>query len=519
MSNLYMVIHRARVWLYVYVIALTAVWAVVSLWRPFGWDQGIFAWVGDTIYRGGLPYRDAWDIKGPFALYVYAWVEFLFGRNLWGVRVLDLVLLLFAASTLGIYVRSLTNAAIGKWAALLFALWYASGSYWHTAQPDGWIAILMLTAVVLLVMVSDDWYWIAPGWAGFVVGCAILLKPLYGVFVPVVLAAILVRTPRRRRSTALSLGLFSAGLVVPVAACAGWFMAHGAWRDLVQVWLLYPLTHYAGEGVFAPQAQLQGVVEFLVSGEVIAVMLPLVGLGIFALWGQNRAHTIVIVLWLLTAALCVIVQNRFFKYHWVLVYPPVAVFCASGFYAIFKEQTEPRAFPTIMGVPTLRALGAALLLVLILHCTIRPALETVNWLAFVMQRVSTAQYYAGFGIPGNDMQAAEYIRARTNDQDRIVVWGWSIAISYLAGRQSVSRFGYSMPLLMGETTDVCNSYRQEFMAAVKATPPKYIVVGPLSDVILRKHYELEDFPEFAGFIASNYMQETQFGDLHLFRRR
>ena len=33
--------------------------AVATLWWPFGWDQGIFAWIGGVIAAGGAPYRDA----------------------------------------------------------------------------------------------------------------------------------------------------------------------------------------------------------------------------------------------------------------------------------------------------------------------------------------------------------------------------------------------------------------------------------------------------------------------------
>ena len=64
---------------------------------PFGLDQGIFAWVGDTVLRGGWPYRDAWEIKGPVTHFFYALAQALFGRDVWGLRVLDLSLLAEAA--------------------------------------------------------------------------------------------------------------------------------------------------------------------------------------------------------------------------------------------------------------------------------------------------------------------------------------------------------------------------------------------------------------------------------------
>ena len=46
-------------------LALLAAWAAIYLSWPFGQDQSAFAWVADAILRGGLPYRDAWEVKGP----------------------------------------------------------------------------------------------------------------------------------------------------------------------------------------------------------------------------------------------------------------------------------------------------------------------------------------------------------------------------------------------------------------------------------------------------------------------
>ncbi len=65
--------------------------AAGSLFYPFGRDQGIFAWVADQIVAGGVPFRDAWDQKGPATHYTYALIQLVFGRGLWGVRVFDLL--------------------------------------------------------------------------------------------------------------------------------------------------------------------------------------------------------------------------------------------------------------------------------------------------------------------------------------------------------------------------------------------------------------------------------------------
>ena len=73
------------------------VWALCSLTWPPGLDQGNAAWVGDTIQRGGMPYRDAWDIRGPGYYYLFALAQSLSGREVWGARVVDLSLLALGA--------------------------------------------------------------------------------------------------------------------------------------------------------------------------------------------------------------------------------------------------------------------------------------------------------------------------------------------------------------------------------------------------------------------------------------
>ena len=59
-------------WLLFAALCLVRLPAVV---QPLGPDQGIYAYVGQTIIEGGLPYRDAWDQKPPglHAFYAVMW--------------------------------------------------------------------------------------------------------------------------------------------------------------------------------------------------------------------------------------------------------------------------------------------------------------------------------------------------------------------------------------------------------------------------------------------------------------
>ena len=163
--------------LYFGLAALAAVWATASLSWPFGWDQGILAWVGDVIHQGGMPYRDAWDIKGPLAYYVYALAQWLFGKNLWGIRLLDLAFLAASTAVLGRVVSDLADSVIARWACLIFILWYGSGSFWHTAQPDGWASMMILIGMAPFMKASGRLTVKSLVMSGLLVGCAALIKP------------------------------------------------------------------------------------------------------------------------------------------------------------------------------------------------------------------------------------------------------------------------------------------------------------------------------------------------------
>ncbi|MDP9349243.1 MAG: hypothetical protein M3P24_08905, partial [Gemmatimonadota bacterium] len=82
--------------------------------------------MADVILAGGLPYRDAWEVKGPLAYYLVALGNLAFGRNYWGIRLFDL--LIIGVGTLPMYrfLRHFIPASFSLAGVGLFLLWYAA---------------------------------------------------------------------------------------------------------------------------------------------------------------------------------------------------------------------------------------------------------------------------------------------------------------------------------------------------------------------------------------------------------
>src|SRR5262245_17341171 len=97
----------------------TACWGIASISYPMGFDQGRIASIGDVIVRGGRPYRDGFDLKGPLTFYLFAFVQALAGRVMWGVRILDLGLLIASAVCFrSVLKRMQVSDTISRWLAL-----------------------------------------------------------------------------------------------------------------------------------------------------------------------------------------------------------------------------------------------------------------------------------------------------------------------------------------------------------------------------------------------------------------
>lgn len=502
---------------------LVGAWALSSLWYPFGWDQGIIAWVGATILDGGMPYRDAFDLKGPAAYYVFALAQWVFGHNLWGIRVLDLVGLAASGWLIAAVVRRYTDRRTASWAAALFALWFAGLTFWHTAQPDGFAAMLLCLGVLPLLLEDrgDDGGALRAGlaraaWSGVAIGVTVAIKPHYAAFLAVpalYYATALRRTPTRAIGRIAAAGLGSVATIVAVAA---WFAYRGALDELVEVHLLYNAQAYSSGATLAVGQRLRGLFEYVLTGEVFVVLLPAVLLGVVRLARRDRVATATLGAWAALALAGVVLQNKFFDYQWIPIFPPLVIFGVIGLRSALASVAPTPGVPDARGSISV-GLGHALFLVVLVHASIQPAFEVANWASYVVGLRDKEAYYDTFGVPGADLRMVEHIEANSEPEDRLIVLGWNLEILYMTDLPTVSRLAFSLPVWMGEGTALREEYREELMRDLRATPPELIVVAEQAEPLIGRPVSLDDFRAFSDYLAERYRPEVEFGPLALYR--
>lgn len=447
---------------------------------PFGRDQGAFACVADVIARGGVPYRDVWEMKPPGIFYLF-WASFaVFGRSTLAPRLLDLLWTLATGVTIWALGRRLLSSWVGMAGAFFFLVRYVAGhSFWNTTQCEGF-ASLPLTLAALMLLAAEER---RSGWraaaCGALVALAVLLKFTLAIFLLLPCTALLAAQreplrPRLARGASYLLGCLAA-----LAGAAVLLWQAGALSDMVEIVLLWN-AKYSGLEVpaaYAPSLPYQ-TVKFLV-GTPHSLLFPIGLLALVGVAGLARGREAGRMRWLLptwavTMMAAVWIQGKYYTYHWLPLLPPLGLLAGEGLntvWLLLRRATSPRAALSlyIVGLlAVLTALGAAYWS--FLKWPVGYALGAVPRDSF--QRAFDRYGRGDFSLSA-DRKVAAFLKRHTPADAPTFIWGFEPLVYYLAERPPASRFIYNVPLVTEWSPP---EWRQELVRDLVQKRPRYVFV-------------------------------------------
>ena len=222
----------------------------------------------------------------------------------------------------------------------------------------------------------------------------------------------------------------------------------------------------------------------------------------------------------------VLIQAKFFWYHFLAVLPFLAILGGKGLtdIAFWLGEGQRRVGTAAAMV----AIGLVLLL-------LTPAVTGES----LQQWRGVAEYFGGpakrsayndqFGPYGGgtfsylaDDQVARYVNQRTKPGETIYIYGYDALIYLLSQRDSASRFFYVFPVIATWTPP---SWRAEWINELETKTPRYILIqanegapwitGLHEDTA---HYAAHD-EDLQRLLSANYDLETTIEDFTLYRRR
>jgi hypothetical protein len=558
--------------------AAAALLLLPSLLYPFGRDQGVFTDVAQVLLRGGVPYRDVWDIKPPGIYALYTAIVGLFGPRIVAIRAVDLALQAATAAALYMLGRTL----LGSGPAALGALWYAAlylrCGYWGMAQAEGFANLPTLLALLLWLA---GWRARRPTWmlsAGILAGSAALLKfpaVLPCAAAPAFAALCELRGKRRFRPLLAGVLLMAAGAALPVLVTILLMRMTGAWDAYldIQRGFVAPYTHIAyGRATW----WTRGWSDTWGFAKASAVPCVLAAVGALTVArAAGPAERSVLFWWLAAAWVAVWSQGKFFQYHWIPVLMPLGMLAGAGLWAVVEAMSARHAVaPGVPSVETaagksqsppsrtensvreggLCALLAREFIRRVARAAGRCRSDTAGasrrsagigllvlfawslvgqWPSYrdgwrVVSGVLPRRVYdARFGRPFQgdysylaDVWAAEYVQATTRPGDGVFIWGFEPLVYVLSGRRPPTRFHFAVPLVSPWAPQ---AWRRELLRDLAAQPPALFLV--LQDDAIPwasgrtddSRRQLAQFPELDAFLHRHYRFERQIEHFRLFR--
>jgi len=418
-------------------------------------DEAFLATQAQVINGGGRLYEDVVDRKPPVVPYVYAAMFRATGsEGLASVRVLAIGAHVVTALLLAAIARRRWGYEAAFAAAVLYLV--ASGGLVLEDSQAANFEVFMLPLMCASVLFADRGRVVASGVA---VGFATLAKQVgAATLLPL---AYLAWTRARLRGLAL-VGIGFGATVLVSAVLFGWseflfwvFTDTGGYLDASDSLSLALKRGAAGFGVFL--------------GANLGALL-LIGFAV-----RRQRDNLDLWLWVASAIVAVAAGFRFFGHYFLQLAPPVTLLAAS---AIPDAARRLRAASATLAAASVAVFTTMALL----------------WDPNVLPRYD---------------RIAAAIDARTTPADHIFVWGHFPQLYWASDTRPATRFltsGFLTGFSGGRATQhVGRQYAvdgawDDFEADLVAHPPALIV-----DASIGTSFAIERFPEFASFVAADYV--------------
>lgn len=439
-------------------LCLVGAVVVVLRWRfldvPLERDEGEYAYFGQLILNGGLPYRDAYNMKPPGIYYLHALVLWLFGQTITGVR---LAVLTVALANVWLFYRCARSwfprtAALSASAAFgLLCLNHRMLGF--ATKAEHYVLLFGLTGLLLGLAAQrrtsvSRWFL-----AGVACGVATTMKPTGGLFAAYLVWRVMEPFPRKLGDVpAKTLASLAAGVATPWTVVFGGFAAADAMDELWFWTITYARQYAAGVPLAEGLRLARESVPHVVGGAPLLWMLAALG------WGTLRGHLVDAAgrgLWsfLVMSVVFVSLGWRFSEHYFLLLVPAVAM----GF-ALATQWLEVR--------PRLAALAVGGVLAL-------SALQ--EWVEFRdMSPATVARRIYGRNPFPEAVEIAAYVRNNSRPEDRIAVVGSEPEIYFYAHRKAATGFVYTYPLM--ESHPFAVSMQEQMIHEIESQAPRFLIL-------------------------------------------
>jgi hypothetical protein len=485
------------------VMLLVAIVRIRLIQVPLERDEGEYAYTGQLVLQGIVPYKLAYTMKLPGTAAAYAAMMTVFGQTTTGIHTGLLVVNIATILLVFLLARKLFDAVAGVAAAACYGLMSTSPSVLGLAAHATHFVVFFAVLGIWLLLCAEGERRKAEGRrqkaertipkplmhpsssspfvraaffilhsaffllfaSGLCFGLAILMKQ-HGLFYGLFALAFLLWTGRSPSSanwkgTARRAAAFCAALMLPVAAVCLLMYWTGAFGQFVFWTFTYARQYAVGLTPAEGWLALHYALPRAIGSNLPLWILSLAGLVLALVTKPAAGRRFFLVGFLLSSALAVCPGLYFRPHYFILLLPALALLAGAA--VSLTGQLLARC-PWALG----RRLPVAIFGLLLTSVVLQ---QRVLW--FSMSPLEVCRELYGHEPFPESVGIAEYLRQHTAPTDPIAVLGSEPQIYFYARRHSATGYLYTFPLM--ESHPFAAQMQDAMIREIEQAKPKYIV--------------------------------------------
>ena len=482
---------------------------------PLERDEGEYAYVGQLLLQGILPYTEAYNMKFPGIYFVYALILAIFGQSHTGIHLALVLVNIITSILLFLIGRRLFNNTVGIITASSFLIMTLSPKvlgFW--ANSEHFVILPVTGGILLMLWVLEKRGLIGAFFSGLLLGTPFLIKQ-HGIFFTlfgfICFCLIYLRDhPSFSKKVFLDIGLFVLGILTPFGLTIILFLTFGNFENF-WFWTFQYASEYAtGTSIDKGLANFKKTFIPIIKDNFFIMIVALFGLmSIF--WSKaGKSKWLFIIGFFITSFLSICPGLHFREHYYILLIPAIALFFGVGINSINER------------------LSSSFIRTVVASCiaTISLVYPIVNQREFLFKLSPEEACRSVYGLNPfpESLEIAKFINENTSENDEIAVLGSEPQIYFYSKRKAATGYIYTYALM--EPHKFALKMQKEMISEIETSGPKYIIVANLPTSWLmhpdsKKHiinwiqdyvpenYELSGIVDFIDFDSIVYKWENE----------
>jgi hypothetical protein len=441
---------------------------------PLERDEGEYAYAGQLILHGFLPYTKVYNMKMPGIYGAYALLMVIFGQTPTGIHLGLMMLNLATIIFLFLLGKQLLDRTTGVIAAASFAVLSVSPSVQGVlANAEHFVILPAVVGMFILLRAADRRRPLSLFFSGLMFGLAFMMKQHGAAFIAFALVYLIYQGWRNQplglKPILTNIISFQGGAALLFTLTCLFFLAVGIF-DKFWFWTFT----YAKEYV-SLKSPIQGLVYFIITFSSIVSSAPplwvLAGWGVLALFIDQQEKQLVFFIGVLTifSSLAIMPGFYFRPHYFVLLLPAVSLVIGVGISTMGRllvrvSQSAGKLIPV------------AIIFLALLYSVYHQRLLLFGVDPATASRLiySRLPYERDVFFP-ESLKIGQYLKEHTSREDAIAVLGSEPQIYFYAHRRAATGYIYGYPLM--EPHQYAERMQEEMIREIEVSRPAYLVLA------------------------------------------